>query len=68
LQQALDRGALAFFGERYGELVKVYRIGDYSMEVCGGPHVQRTGSMGRLHIIKAETIGQGVQRVRADLI
>lgn len=67
LQQALDQGALAFFGDRYGDLVKVYRIGDYSMEVCGGPHVQHTGSMGRFHIIKAETIGQGVQRIRADL-
>ena len=67
LQQALDQGALAFFGDRYGDLVKVYKIGDYSMEVCGGPHVQHTGGMGRFHIIKAETIGQGVQRVRADL-
>jgi alanyl-tRNA synthetase len=67
LQQALDQGALAFFGERYGEMVKVYRIGDYSMEVCGGPHVQHTGGMGRFHIIKVETIGQGVQRIRAGL-
>jgi alanyl-tRNA synthetase len=67
LQEALDQGALAFFGERYGDLVKVYKIGDYSMEVCGGPHVQHTGGMGRFHIIKAESIGQGVQRIRADL-
>jgi alanyl-tRNA synthetase len=67
LQQALDQGALAFFGERYGDMVKVYKIGDYSMEVCGGPHVQRTGGMGRFRIIKAESIGQGVQRIRADL-
>jgi alanyl-tRNA synthetase len=68
LQQALDQGALAFFGERYSDLVKVYKIGDYSMEVCGGPHVQHTGGMGRFHITKAESIGQGVQRVRADLV
>ncbi len=68
LQQALDQGALAFFGERYGDLAKVYKIVDYSMEVCGGPHVQHTGGMGRFRIIKAETIGQGVQRIRADLI
>jgi alanyl-tRNA synthetase len=67
LQQALDQGALAFFGERYGDQVKVYRIGDYSMEVCGGPHVPHTGGMGRFRILKAETIGQGVQRIRADL-
>ncbi len=68
LQRALDQGALAFFGERYGDLVKVYKIGDYSMEVCGGPHVQHTGGMGRFSIIKAETIGQGVQRIRAELV
>jgi len=67
LQQALDQGALAFFGDRYGDVVKVYKIGDYSIEVCGGPHVQHTGNMGRFCIIKAETIGQGVQRIRADL-
>jgi alanyl-tRNA synthetase len=68
LQQALDQGALAFFGERYGDPVKVYKIGDYSMEVCGGPHVQHTSGMGRFRIIKAESIGQGVQRIRADLV
>ena len=68
LQQALDEGALAFFGDRYGDVVKVYKIGDYSMEVCGGPHVQHTGNMGRFRIIKTETIGQGVQRIRADLV
>ena len=68
LQQALDSGALAFFGERYGDLVKVYSIGDYSKEVCGGPHVEHTAGMGRFKIIKAESIGQGVQRIRADLV
>jgi alanyl-tRNA synthetase len=68
LQQALDQGALAFFGERYADTVKVYKIGDYSMEVCGGPHVAHTGGMGRFKIIKVESIGQGTQRVRADLL
>jgi alanyl-tRNA synthetase len=68
LQQALDQGALAFFGDRYSDVVKVYKMGDYSMEVCGGRHVQHTGNMGRFRIIKAETIGQGVQRIRADLV
>jgi alanyl-tRNA synthetase len=68
LQQALEQGALAFFGERYADVVKVYKIGDYSMEVCGGPHVAHTGDMGHFHVIKTETIGQGVQRIRADLI
>ncbi len=68
LQQALAQGALAFFGERYGDRVKVYSIGDYSKEVCGGPHVQHTAGMGRFHITKVETIGQGVQRIRAELL
>ncbi len=68
LQQALDQGALAFFGSRYGEQVKVYKIGDYSMEVCGGPHVQHTGDLGHFRILKVETIGNGVQRIRADLV
>lgn len=68
LQQALEQGALAFFGERYADVVKVYKIGDYSMEVCGGPHVIHTGDMGHFHVIKAETIGQGVQRIRAELV
>jgi len=68
LEQALAEGALAFFGERYGEQVKVYKIGNFSMEVCGGPHVQHTGSLGQFRIIRSETIGQGVQRIRANLI
>ena len=67
LQQALEQGALAFFGERYPDMVKVYRIGDYSMEVCGGPHVERTGRLGHFRITKAESIGQGMQRVRGTL-
>ncbi len=68
LQEALAGGALAFFGERYPETVKVYRIGDYSREVCGGPHVSHTRGMGTFRILKAENIGQGVQRIRADLV
>jgi alanyl-tRNA synthetase len=67
LDKALAQGALAFFGERYPDTVKVYRIGDYSLEVCGGPHVRSTGELGHFHIAKVETIGQGVQRIRAVL-
>jgi alanyl-tRNA synthetase len=67
LRDALAQGALAFFGERYPDVVKVYRIGDYSLEVCGGPHVHSTGELGHFTIARAETIGQGVQRIRATL-
>ena len=67
LEQALERGALAFFGEKYGEQVKVYTIGDFSKEVCGGPHVGQTAELGRFRITKQEAVGQGVRRIRAVL-
>lgn len=65
LDEALGAGALAFFADRYGEVVKVYRIGTYSMEVCGGPHVASTGELGGFKILKEEAVGQGVRRIRA---
>ena len=67
LSQAVEAGALAFFGEKYGELVKVYSMGAFSKEVCGGPHVQHTGELGRFHIRKEEAVGRGVRRIRAVL-
>jgi alanyl-tRNA synthetase len=67
LQSALDSGALAFFGEKYGEQVKVYSVGDFSKEVCGGPHISSTAEMGRFRILKQEAVGQGVRRIRAVL-
>jgi len=67
LQQAVEGGALAFFGEKYGEQVKVYSIGNFSKEVCGGPHVTHTGGMGHFRITKEEAVGQGVRRIRAVL-
>jgi alanyl-tRNA synthetase len=67
LSQAVEAGALAFFGEKYGELVKVYSIGAFSKEVCGGPHVQNTGELGRFRILKEEAVGHGVRRIRAVL-
>jgi alanyl-tRNA synthetase len=67
LEEALAGGALAFFGEKYGEQVKVYQIGDFSKEVCGGPHVPHTGLLGRFEISKQEAVGRGVRRIRATL-
>jgi alanyl-tRNA synthetase len=67
LDQALAQGALAFFGEKYGEQVKVYTIGDFSKEVCGGPHVARTGELGGFRITKEEAVAQDVRRIRATL-
>ena len=67
LDQALAEGALAFFGDKYGDQVKVYCMGDFSREVCGGPHATRSGELGRFRIIKEEAVGQGVRRIRAVL-
>ncbi|MFW9918824.1 MAG: alanine--tRNA ligase [Candidatus Thorarchaeota archaeon] len=65
--EAINAGALAFFKENYGETVSVYSVGDFSMELCGGPHVERTGILGRLRISKQEKIGAGIMRIRAIL-
>lgn len=67
LQEARARGALGLFEERYGERVKVYAIGDVSIEVCGGPHVEHTGELGHFRIIKEEAVGAGVRRIKALL-
>jgi alanyl-tRNA synthetase len=66
-EEALQAGALAFFGEKYGDQVKVYTIGEFSKEICGGPHVVHTGELGRFKITKQEQIGRGMQRIRAIL-
>jgi alanyl-tRNA synthetase len=67
LQEAKEAGAIALFGERYEEKVKVYRIGDFSQEVCGGPHVEHTGVLGRFKIQKEQSSSAGVRRIRAVL-
>jgi alanyl-tRNA synthetase len=63
LDEALQAGALAFFGERYGDQVKVYTIGDFSKEVCGGPHVEHTGDLGQFKLGKQEAVGSGKRRI-----
>ncbi|MBV9791039.1 MAG: alanine--tRNA ligase [Chloroflexi bacterium] len=67
LEEARQRGALGLFEERYGETVKVYAIGDVSLEVCGGPHVEHTGDLGRFRIVKEEAVAAGVRRIKAVL-
>ena len=66
-QEALKSGALAFFGERYGEKVNVYSMGAFSREICGGPHVSFTGSLGHFTIVKEESAGAGVRRIYATV-
>jgi alanyl-tRNA synthetase len=67
LEEAKASGALALFGEKYESSVKVYSIGNFSKEVCGGPHVDRTGGMGIFRIQKEQSSSAGVRRIRAVL-
>jgi alanyl-tRNA synthetase len=67
LDEAKASGATALFGEKYEEIVKVYTIGDFSKEVCGGPHVERTGTLGKFRIQKEQSSSAGVRRIYAVL-
>jgi len=67
LEEAKKAGAMALFGEKYESKVKVYTIGDFSKEVCGGPHVERTGTLGYFKIQKEQSSSSGVRRIRAVL-
>ena len=67
LDEAIRMGSQAVFEQKYGEKVTVYSIGDFSTELCSGPHVENTGELGRFKIIKEEGISAGVRRIRAVL-
>lgn len=64
---AIKSGARAFFAEKYPDKVSVYTIGEYSRELCGGPHVGHTGLIGKIQIYKDESLGSGKRRVYAKL-
>lgn len=66
-QEAIKSGALAFFKEKYPENVTVYSINKFSKEICAGPHVKRTAELGRFKIVKEESSGAGIRRIRAIL-
>jgi len=66
-EEAIKSGALAFFKEKYPERVSVYTIDDFSKEICAGPHVKKTGELGFFQIIKEESLGAGIRRIRAIL-
>ncbi len=67
LQQAKDYGALGVFEHKYGDVVKVYTMGDFSKEICGGPHVDNTSELGSFKIIKEESSSAGVRRIKAQV-
>ena len=67
IEEAKAAGATGLFESKYGDKVKVYTIGDFSKEICGGPHVERTGNMGHFKIKKEEACSSGVRRIKAIL-
>lgn len=67
IEEAKKIGAVGIFTDRYDEIVKVYKVGDFSLEICGGPHASRTGDLGHFKIAKEESSSKGVRRIRAIL-
>lgn len=67
VEEAKNAGATGLFENRYGDKVTVYTIGDFSKEICGGPHVKHTGELGTFKILKEESSSAGVRRIKAIL-
>ena len=67
VEEAKRSGAVGVFDSKYGDKVKVYTMGEYSKEICGGPHAHRTGELGKFRIVKEQSSSAGVRRIKAVL-
>lgn len=67
IEEAREKNAVGVFGSRYGEIVKVYQIGDVDLQICGGPHAQRTGQLGHFTLEKEQSSSAGIRRIRATV-
>ena len=67
VDEAKAAGAVGLFATKYGEKVKVYTMGEFSKEICGGPHAARTGELGHFRIVKEQSSSAGVRRIKAVL-
>ena len=68
VEKAKEQGAIGLFEAKYGDLVKVYRMGDFSMEICGGPHANNLGELGFFKIKKEQSSSRGIRRIKAVLL
>ena len=67
LDEARKENFVGVFDSKYGDVVKTYSIGNFSKEMCGGPHVARTGELGKFKIVKEQSSSAGVRRIKAIL-
>lgn len=67
LEEAREKEFVGVFSSKYGERVKTYSIGDFSREICGGPHAESTGKLGKFRIVKEQSCGAGIRRIKAVL-
>ena len=65
LKKAISSGAQSEFGMKYPDVVSVYSMGDFSREICTGPHVKNTSELDKFKIIKEEAVASGIRRIKA---